>query len=97
MNNVIYNWRNSASQGNPVKVNLIKNYYIKGPMTTKSSGLVAWKPMAEADGTLRPASVYTSANLTEGFTAVRGGPANVYANAIFTPYSMATEDSPEDA
>ena len=97
VNNVIYNWRNSASQGNPVKVNLIKNFYIKGPMTTKSSGLVAWKPMVEADGSLRPASVYTSANLTEGFTAVRGGPANVYANAIFTPYSMAAEDSPEDA
>ena len=97
VNNVIYNWRNSASQGNPVKLNLLYNYYIKGPMSTNSSALVAWKPVAEADGRIRPASVYAGANLTEGFTTVRGGPTSVYASALFQPYSMAEEDSPQDA
>jgi len=96
VNNVIYNWRNSASQGNPVKLNLIKNYYIKGPMTTNPGGWAAWKPMAAAGGTLRSASVFPSGNLAEGFK-VRGGPATVYASALFQPYSMAAEDSPQDA
>jgi pectate lyase len=97
VNNVIYNWRNSASQGNPVKLNLLYNYYIKGPMSTNASALVAWKPVAQAGSALLSASVYTGANLTEGFTAVRGGPPHVYATARFQPYSMATEDSPQDA
>ncbi|HET6821404.1 MAG TPA: hypothetical protein VFH34_02085, partial [Anaerolineales bacterium] len=96
VNNVIYNWRNSASQGNPVKLNLIKNYYIKGPMTTNPAGWAAWKPTAEAGGTLRLGSVFPSGNLAEGFV-VRSGKANVYASALFQPYSMAAEDSPQDA
>jgi pectate lyase len=97
VNNVIYNWRNSASQGNPRKLNLIKNFYIKGPMNTNTSALLAWKPMAEAGGTLRPGSVFASANMMEGLAKIRGGASNTYAGALFTPYSMTAEDSPQDA
>jgi pectate lyase len=97
VNNVIYNWLNSPSQGNPRSVNLIKNFYIKGPMTTKSSALVAWDPRVEAGGTLRTGSVFESGNLTEGFSTVRGGSSKVYAGALFAPYSITAEDSPQDA
>jgi pectate lyase len=97
VNNVIYNWRDDPSQGNPRKLNLIKNFYIKGPMTTKSAALVAWQPKVEAGGTLRNGSVFESGNLTEGFNTVRGGSSKVYAGALFTPYSITAEDSPQDA
>jgi pectate lyase len=97
VNNVIYNWRNSPSQGNPRSLNLIKNFYIKGPMSNKSSSLVAWDPRVEAGGTLRTGTVFESGNLTEGFTTVRGGASNVYAKALFSPYSITAEDSPQDA
>jgi pectate lyase len=97
VNNVIYNWRNSPSQGNPRSLNLINNYYIKGPMSTKSSSLVAWLPKAERGSRLRRGSVYESGNLTEGLTKVRGGPANVYVSSRFSPYSMEWEDDPEAA
>jgi pectate lyase len=97
VNNVIYNWKNSPSQGNPRKLNLIKNFYIKGPMSTKSASLVAWLPKAEAGGTLRKATVFESGNVTEGFTTVRGGSSSVYAGALFAPYSIVAEDSPQDA
>jgi pectate lyase len=97
VNNVIFNWQNSSSQGNPRKLNLIKNFYIKGPMSTKSASLAAWIPRVEAGGTLRTGSVFESGNLTEGFTTVRAGSSSVYVSALFTPYSIAVEDSPQDA
>jgi len=97
VNNVIYNWRNSSSQGNPRKLNLIKNFYIKGPMSTKSSALVAWLPKAEAGATLRTGTVFESGNVTEGFTTVRGGSNSVYTGVLFAPYSIAAENSPQDA
>ena len=97
VNNVIYNWMTSPSQGNPRSLNLIKNYYIKGPMTTKSAAMVAWLPRAEANATLRPGTVFEAGNLTEGFSTVRGGASNVYAKALFMPYSITVEDSPQDA
>jgi pectate lyase len=97
VNNVIYNWRNSPSQGNPRSLNLIKNFYIKGPMSNKSSSLVAWDPRVEAGGTLRTGSVFESGNLTEGFTTVRGGSSSVYAKSAFAPYSFSGADTPQVA
>ena len=97
VNNVIYNWRTSPSQGNPRSLNLVKNYYIKGPMTTKSASMVAWLPRAESGAALRTGTVFESGNLTEGFSTVRGGASNVYARTLFMPYSIPVEDSPQDA
>jgi pectate lyase len=97
VNNVIYNWRGSPSQGNPRSLNLINNYYIKGPMSTKASSLVAWLPKVEKGGRLRRGVVYENGNLAEGLSKLRGSPTNVYAVSRFTPYSMETEDNPEVA
>ncbi|RPI30719.1 MAG: DNRLRE domain-containing protein [Chloroflexota bacterium] len=93
VNNVVYNWRDSASQGNPRSVNLINNYYVKGPMTTKSGSLYAWTPKVESGGSLRSGSVYESGNVVDGFTTVRGAPTSVYASSRFSAYSMTGEDT----
>jgi hypothetical protein len=97
VNNVIYNWRNSPSQGNPRKVNLIKNYYIRGPMTSDANAFAAWLPRVEAGGSLRSGAVYESGNIAEGFSTMRGDPQSVYVAARFDPYSMTSEDTPQDA
>lgn len=97
VNNVIYNWKDSPSQGNPRSVNLIKNYYIAGPMTTVNNAKVGWLPKAEAGGSLRNGSVYESGNLGEGINQIRGGSSSVYASSRFSPYSITSEDSPQNA
>ena len=97
VNNVIYNWRYSPSQGNPRSLNLINNYYIPGPMTDIPEALAGWIPKVEAGGSLRKGAVYESGNLAVGFTEIRGRPQSVYASEPFTPYSMPDEDSPQKA
>ena len=98
VNNVIYNWMNSASQGNPRSLNLINNVYIRGPMTTKPSSFFIWMPKLEDGGSLHTGSVYEAGNITEGFLQQRQAPMQVYTDTLFTPYSMSShEDSPETA
>jgi pectate lyase len=97
VNNVIYNWKNSSSQGNPRSLNLIKNIYVRGPMTSESSALFIWMPATEADGDLHLASVYESGNLAVGFRTQRKGPVEVYVDTLFAPYSISQEDPPEIA
>ncbi len=97
VNNVIYNWRYSSSQGNPRSLNLIKNIYIRGPMTSEPSALYIWMPATEAEANLHLASVYESGNLAKGFRTQRKGPAEVYVDTLFTPYSILQEDPPEIA
>ena len=97
VNNVIYNWKNSASQGNPHSLNLINNVYVRGPMTAKYSALYAWIPTAEDGGRLQSDSVYETGNITEGFWTKRKGPWRVYTDLLFTPYSITQQDSPQIA
>jgi hypothetical protein len=97
VNNVIYNWRYSSSQGNPHSLNLIKNIYIRGPMTSEPSAFFVWMPATEAGASLNLASVYESGNLAEGFRTQRKGPREVYVDTLFTPYSISQEDPPEIA
>jgi len=97
VNNVIYNWQDSPSQGNPRSLNLINNYYIKGPMTTKSNSMVAWLPKAEAGSALRSGTVYESGNLIEGLSGVRGGSSNVYVPNRFGPDTLPRTDDAQTA
>lgn len=95
VNNVIYNWGTHPAHGNPRSLNLIKNMFIKGPMTKT---LLAWEPRGNAESpTLRPNAVYEQGTVTEGFTTVRGEPQTVYAPTRFEPYSMRNEQSPQEA
>jgi pectate lyase len=98
VNNVIYNWKNSASQGNPRSLNLINNMYIRGPMTSKPTSLFIWIPKVEDGGSWHYGSVYEKGNVAEGFSVERKAPMQVYAETLFTPYSISSlEDSPEVA
>jgi hypothetical protein len=95
VNNVIYNWGQHAGFGNVFSLNLIKNFFIKGPETTY---LVAWKPTVKSGEVLHTAAVFEQGNLTEGFSTVRGSPDSVYVNAILVPYSLsASEIDPQQA
>jgi pectate lyase len=92
VNNVIYNWKYTSSQGNPRSLNLIKNVYIRGPMTSRVGALYIWMPSVEDGGKLHDSSVYVNGNVTEGFWFHRKGPMQVYTDALFKPYSMPEED-----
>jgi pectate lyase len=97
VNNVIYNWKNSSSQGNPRSLNLVNNIYIRGPMTSDPSAHFVWRPSVEDGGSMHYRSVYETGNVTEGFGRRRIGPMDVYTSKLFTPYSMPQEDSPRIA
>lgn len=97
VNNVIYNWKNSSSQGNPRSLNLINNMYIRGPMTSRPLSFYIWMPKVEDGGSLHYGSVYETGNVTEGFLGRPEGPMQVYTHMLFTPYSMSEEDSPGTA
>jgi pectate lyase len=98
VNNVIYNWKNSASQGNPRSLNLINNMYILGPMTSNPLAQFIWMPKVEAGGKLHHGSVYETGNVTEGFIKQLKSPMDVYVNTRFSPYSMLSQDdSPRTA
>jgi pectate lyase len=95
VNNVVYNWGASPAHGNPRSLNLIKNMFIKGPMT---KALLAWEPRTNPENpALRPGSIFEQGNITEGFATVRGGPQTIYSTSKFAPYSIRTEHSPQDA
>lgn len=93
VNNVVYNWKFSASQGNPRSVNLINNIYIPGPMTTIERYILVWQPKAEEGGRLRSNSVYEDGNVIEGYEPERGNPKRVYTDKRFEPYSIENEDN----
>jgi pectate lyase len=97
VNNVIYNWKYSSSQGNPRSLNLINNVYIRGPMTSRVSAFFIWMPALEDGGRLHDSSVYETGNIAEGFWSRRKGPSRVYSDTLFTPYSMSQEDPPDIA
>jgi pectate lyase len=97
VNNVVYNWRDGASAGNPRMLNLINNYFIMGPMNTNPRALLAWKPEVESGGVLHTGSVHESGNQLEGFQTVRGGPLDVYAPGPLGPGSLNNQDSALDA
>jgi len=96
INNVVFNWKDSPTQGNPRSLNLINNFYIKGPMSTNNNALVAFLPKVESGGAQRSGTVFESGNRTEGFTTVRGNPASVFTSTRF-PTSINNPDSPEIA
>jgi pectate lyase len=95
VNNVIYNWGHKAASGNPRKLNLVNNIFIKGPETKVFR---AWSPhLHSTTPTLFPASVFEQGNVTEGFTTVRGTPSTVYASSRFGVSSIGVEQTAQDA
>jgi pectate lyase len=94
VNCVIYNWGKHAAFGNAYSLNLIKNYFIRGP---KTSDLTAYSPTDKSGETLHSNAVYEYGNLTEGFSTVRGKPSEVYSSTRKSPYSLNSELTPQQA
>jgi pectate lyase len=95
INNVIYNWGKKAASGNPRKLNLINNIFIRGPQTEK---LEAWSPhLHSTTPDFFPESVFEQGTVTEGFTTIRGTPELVYAPTRFESRLISNEQTAEEA
>ena len=69
--------------------------FIRGPETRK---LLAWEPSTSSgQPELFLYAVYEEGNVVENLTTVRGDPQAVYAATRFAPYSMRSEQSPQEA
>lgn len=80
VNNVIFNWGEHSAHGNPRSLNLVGNWYRRGPRTKTtdvySTQTSAVAPMLFSD------AVYEAANRADGFVRTRGGPGRVYASSV---------------
>jgi 3-phytase len=95
VNNVVYNWGKIAGRGTPRSLNLIKNFFIKGP---ESNNVPAWSPTDHGQaGIIFNNAVYEAGNQLEGISVARGDPPSVYVSSRFAPYSIIREDTPQEA
>ncbi len=95
VNNVVYNFGGGEQGGNPRSLNLIKNLFIPGPKTNTS---VAYQPSTGGSvSTLFESAVFEQGNAAEGTMTIRGGPASVYTATRFSPYSLSSEQTPQEA
>lgn len=79
VNNVIYNWGHHSASGNPRSLNLVANWYRRGPRT-QSTDVYSTQTSSVAPR-LFSDSVYESGNRADGFNRTRGGPRHVYASS----------------
>jgi hypothetical protein len=76
VNNVIYNWGDHAAHGNPRSLNLVNNWYRRGP---RSKGLTIWSSKtSDVSPNLFDKSIYQHGNVTDGFRFSRGGARRVF-------------------
>jgi hypothetical protein len=77
VNNVIFNWGDKAAVGNPRSLNLVGNWFRRGPRTDRLS---IWHSQTSSVAPVLFAdSVYQRGNVTDGFRFARGGVAKVFA------------------
>jgi pectate lyase len=76
VNNVIYNWGSRSAAGNPRSLNLLGNYYRRGPRTQT---LEIWHSSTSSVApSLFVDSVFQRGNVTDGFAFRRGGVDRVF-------------------
>jgi pectate lyase len=79
VNNVIYNWGHHSVQGNPRSLNLVANWFRRGPRA-QSTDLYSTQTSSVAPSLFSDA-VYMSRNRADGFMRSRSGPGRVYASS----------------
>ncbi len=77
VNNVIFNWGTHPASGNPRSLNLVGNWYRRGPRTERLRIWVSQK--SDVAPRLVVDSIYQRGNVTDGFRFARGGAAKVFA------------------
>jgi hypothetical protein len=80
VNNVIFNWGEHSAHGNPRSLNLVANWYRRGPRTTSTD--VYSTQTSSVAPSLFSRAVYESGNRADGFDRTRGGPGRVYAASV---------------
>jgi pectate lyase len=76
VNNVIFNWGLKPATGNPRSLNLVGNWFRRGPRTERLS---IWHSEAGSSApTLFVDSIYQRGNVADGFRFSRGGVARVF-------------------
>lgn len=79
VNNVIYNWGDKAAVGNPRSLNLVGNWFRRGPRTDRLS---IWHSQTSSVAPVLFAdSVYQRGNVTDGFRFSRGGAPKVFVSS----------------
>jgi hypothetical protein len=79
VNNVIYNWGTQPATGNPRSLNLVGNWYRRGPRSEKLTVWVSQK--SDVAPRLFTDSIYQRRNVTDGFRFARGGATRVFAGS----------------
>lgn len=78
VNNVIFNWGGHAAHGNPRSLNLVGNWYRRGP---RSVQLEIWGSQTSSVAPrLFTRSVYQRGNVADGFPFERGGARGVFTS-----------------
>jgi pectate lyase len=80
VNNVIYNWGHHSASGNPRSLNLVANWYRRGPRM-QSTDVYSTQTSSVAPSLFSDA-VYLARNRADGFARTRGGPGHVYASSV---------------
>ena len=76
VNNVIYNWGSKAAAGNPRSLNLVRNWFRRGPRTERLS--IWHSQTSSVADRLFENSVYQRGNVADGFRFARGGARKVF-------------------
>jgi pectate lyase len=79
VNNAIYNWGQHSASGNPRSLNLVANWYRRGPRT-ESNDVYSTQTSSVAPR-LFSDSVYEAGNRADNFNRTRGGPYHVYTSS----------------
>jgi pectate lyase len=77
VNNVMFNWGTKAAAGNPRSLNLVGNWFRRGPRTERRE---IWHSQTSGVApTLFRDSIYQAGNAADGFAFRRGGAPRVFA------------------
>jgi pectate lyase len=95
VNNLIYNWGHHSASGNPRSLNLVANWYRRGPRM-QSTDVYSTQTSSVAPSLFSDA-VYAAANRADGFTGRRGGPSHVYASSVRCGGLSVTRGTPHSA
>lgn len=80
INNVIYNWGHQAGQGNPRSLNMVGNWFRRGPMMER--GYIWYPDTGSAAPTKFRSSVFLRNNKLDGFRGGRYRDGVVYASSV---------------
>jgi pectate lyase len=96
VNNLVYNFGHTPVSGNPRSLNLINNYFLKGPESASGIEYI-YQPDGTTDTPIYNNAVYESGNIAPGIAYIRRPPLDAYRSTRNEPFSLPKIDSAEEA